>query len=198
MRVDRRSLREGHFGQQHVEGLLSRGSSHGLIATHDKQALRAFLSHRDYNLISCGMFDDAVSALALRHADALLRRNPDHRARESRDSGRVDFRKIRIFTIQSRRPAQRRWSITILTCRRMTSASGSTTRRARSSPPAIALSSPRACASATPATKRRWKTASPRWQGLRKRSAETKSPASRQGKNRQVSARCDTIKNTPF
>ena len=47
----------------------------GWIATHDKQALRAFLSHRDYNLISCGMFDDAVSALALRHADALLRRN---------------------------------------------------------------------------------------------------------------------------
>ena len=47
----------------------------GWIATHDKAALRAFLSHRDYNLISCGMFDDAVSALALRHADALLRRN---------------------------------------------------------------------------------------------------------------------------
>ena len=47
----------------------------GWIATHDKQALRAFLSHRDYNLISCGMFDDAVSSLALRHADALLRRN---------------------------------------------------------------------------------------------------------------------------
>ena len=47
----------------------------GWIATHDEQALRAFLSHRDYNLISCGMFDDAVSALALRHADALLRRN---------------------------------------------------------------------------------------------------------------------------
>ena len=47
----------------------------GWIATHDKAALRAFLSHRDYNLISCGMFDDAVSALALHHADALLRRN---------------------------------------------------------------------------------------------------------------------------
>ena len=47
----------------------------GWIASHDKAALRAFLSHRDYNLISCGMFDDVVSSLALRHADALLNRN---------------------------------------------------------------------------------------------------------------------------
>ena len=47
----------------------------GWIATHDEQARRAFLSHRDYNLISCGMFDDAVASLTLRHADALIRRN---------------------------------------------------------------------------------------------------------------------------
>ena len=153
----------------------------GWIATHNKQALRAFLSHRDYNLISCGMFDDAVSALALRHADALCAATGPSCARTSRFWTR-GFRKIRIFTIQSRRPAQRRWSITILTCRRTSSASGSTTRRARSSRPAIASSSPGACALATPATKRRWKTALPRWQGLRKRSAETKSPASRQEK----------------
>ena len=47
----------------------------GWIATHDESALCAFLSHRDYNLISCGMFDDAVASIALRHSNAMLRRN---------------------------------------------------------------------------------------------------------------------------
>ena len=47
----------------------------GWIATHDEAALCAFLSHRDYNLISCGMFDDAVASIALRHSDVMLRRN---------------------------------------------------------------------------------------------------------------------------
>ena len=47
----------------------------GWIATHDKAALAAFLSHRDYNLISCGMFDDAIACVALRHSDAMLKRN---------------------------------------------------------------------------------------------------------------------------
>lgn len=47
----------------------------GWIATHDKDALRAFCSHRDYNLISCGMVDDAIASLALKHYDKLLRRN---------------------------------------------------------------------------------------------------------------------------
>lgn len=47
----------------------------GWIATHDTAALKAFLSHRDYNLISCGMFDDAVASLALKHANALIKRN---------------------------------------------------------------------------------------------------------------------------
>ena len=47
----------------------------GWIATHDEEALSAFISHRDYDLISCGMFDDAVSSLALKHSDKLLERN---------------------------------------------------------------------------------------------------------------------------
>lgn len=47
----------------------------GWIATRDGTARKAFLSHRDYNLISCGMFDDAVAALALQHGDVMLRRN---------------------------------------------------------------------------------------------------------------------------
>ncbi len=47
----------------------------GWIATHDADAREAFLSHRDYNLISCGIFDEAVAALALRHADVLLGRS---------------------------------------------------------------------------------------------------------------------------
>ena len=47
----------------------------GWIATKDPDALRAFLSHRDYNLISCGMLDDTVAALALAHKDKMLARN---------------------------------------------------------------------------------------------------------------------------
>ena len=47
----------------------------GWIATHDKDALAAFLSHRDYDLISCGVFDDAAASLALRHRDKMIRRN---------------------------------------------------------------------------------------------------------------------------
>ena len=47
----------------------------GWIVTHDAAARRAFLSHRDYNLISCGVLDDAVASLALRHRDKLLARN---------------------------------------------------------------------------------------------------------------------------
>lgn len=47
----------------------------GWIATHDEAARKAFLSHRDYNLISCGMFDDAIASIALRHSDVMLRRN---------------------------------------------------------------------------------------------------------------------------
>ena len=47
----------------------------GWIATHDKDAMRQFLSHRDYNHISCGMLDEAAAAFALEHAQALLGRN---------------------------------------------------------------------------------------------------------------------------
>ena len=47
----------------------------GWIATHDEAARKAFLSHRDYNLISCGMFDDAIASIALRHSDVMLKRN---------------------------------------------------------------------------------------------------------------------------
>ena len=47
----------------------------GWIATRDKAAVKAFLSHRDYNLISCGMFDDAVASIALCHSDKMIHRN---------------------------------------------------------------------------------------------------------------------------
>lgn len=47
----------------------------GWIATHDKNVIKEVLSHRDYNLISCGMFDEAVASLALKHREALLDRN---------------------------------------------------------------------------------------------------------------------------
>lgn len=47
----------------------------GWIATHDMDVVKACLSHRDYNHISCGMFDELVASLALRHADQILERN---------------------------------------------------------------------------------------------------------------------------
>lgn len=47
----------------------------GWIATHDEAARKSFWSHRDYNLISCGMLDEAVAALALQHSEEILRRN---------------------------------------------------------------------------------------------------------------------------
>ena len=47
----------------------------GWIATHDETVRKALLSHRDYNHISCGMFDEALAAVALRHCDVILERN---------------------------------------------------------------------------------------------------------------------------
>lgn len=47
----------------------------GWIATHDKDALKQFWSHRDYNLISCGMIDDTIAALALTSKNQILERN---------------------------------------------------------------------------------------------------------------------------
>ena len=47
----------------------------GWIATHDKALIRECFSHRDYNLISCGMFDEAVGELALLLGDKLLERS---------------------------------------------------------------------------------------------------------------------------
>lgn len=47
----------------------------GWIATHDQSVIKSCLSHRDYNLISCGMFDEAIGAIALAHSDKLLERN---------------------------------------------------------------------------------------------------------------------------
>ncbi len=47
----------------------------GWIATKDSEVMKACISHRDYDMISCGMFDEAVAGLALKHSDKLLERN---------------------------------------------------------------------------------------------------------------------------
>jgi aspartate/methionine/tyrosine aminotransferase len=47
----------------------------GWCITKSPELRRALLSHRDYDLISCGMFDEAVGAFALAHADKLLARS---------------------------------------------------------------------------------------------------------------------------
>ena len=41
----------------------------GWIASRDKEFIDLCLEHRDYNLISCGMFDEAIASLALENAD---------------------------------------------------------------------------------------------------------------------------------
>ncbi|MBQ8603808.1 MAG: aminotransferase [Oscillospiraceae bacterium] len=47
----------------------------GWIATQDMNVIKSCLSHRDYNLISCGMFDEALAGIALKHSEKLLERN---------------------------------------------------------------------------------------------------------------------------
>ena len=47
----------------------------GWIATHDMNVVKSCLSHRDYNLVSCGVFDEMLAAAALKHRDKLLERS---------------------------------------------------------------------------------------------------------------------------
>ena len=47
----------------------------GWIASHDQAFIRSCWSHRDYNLVSCGIFDELVATVALTHKEALLIRN---------------------------------------------------------------------------------------------------------------------------
>lgn len=47
----------------------------GWLATRDMDAIRSFMSHRDYDLVSCGMFDEAVAGIALSGAESILKRN---------------------------------------------------------------------------------------------------------------------------
>ena len=46
----------------------------GWIVCRDPNALKLLRSHRDYSLISCGIFDEMLGAVALRHAHTLLER----------------------------------------------------------------------------------------------------------------------------
>lgn len=47
----------------------------GWCITKDPQLRHDLLSHRDYDLISCGLFDEEVAAYALAHKDAILQRS---------------------------------------------------------------------------------------------------------------------------
>lgn len=47
----------------------------GWCITKSEELRHELLSHRDYDLISCGMFDEAVAAYALAHADKILARS---------------------------------------------------------------------------------------------------------------------------
>lgn len=47
----------------------------GWLATRDKAALSQFRRVRDYDLVSCSLFDESVAALTLRHREKILERN---------------------------------------------------------------------------------------------------------------------------
>ena len=126
----------------------------GWIATRDKDALRALVSHRDYDLISGGMIDEAIAALALKHSDKML-------AAAAPSCGKISP----FWTIgspekstratSSPSAARRRSSTTISTFPPMSCARRCTIRPVRSSRRATALSSRRVCASATPTARKR-------------------------------------------
>lgn len=47
----------------------------GWLATRDKAALSQFRRVRDYDLVSCSLFDESVATLALHHKEKILERN---------------------------------------------------------------------------------------------------------------------------
>ena len=47
----------------------------GWIACRDQEVVETCLNHRDYDLISCGIFDEAAASLALENAEILLSRS---------------------------------------------------------------------------------------------------------------------------
>lgn len=47
----------------------------GWMATRDEKAIAYFKKVRDYDIVSCGLFDEAVAALALNHHEKILERN---------------------------------------------------------------------------------------------------------------------------
>ncbi len=47
----------------------------GWIATKDKDLMHRLRERRDYNTISCGVIDDKLASLALKHKDKILARN---------------------------------------------------------------------------------------------------------------------------
>lgn len=47
----------------------------GWIASQNKDVIKTCFSHREYNMISCSVADETIAALALKHADKILKRN---------------------------------------------------------------------------------------------------------------------------
>ena len=47
----------------------------GWIASRDPDVIKSCVSHRDYDLISCGMIDERIAAIALKNRDVLLGRS---------------------------------------------------------------------------------------------------------------------------
>ncbi len=77
----------------------------GWIASPSREVMEKSSQHRDYNMISCGIFDEAFSALALKHAEIILgksreivRRNLEILDRWVEDQPRISYVKPKAGT----------------------------------------------------------------------------------------------------
>ncbi|PNV58003.1 aminotransferase class I/II-fold pyridoxal phosphate-dependent enzyme [Limosilactobacillus fermentum] len=62
-------------GLQTIVDISLAGIRLGWLATHDQAVMKACLSYRDYETISCGQLDEMVGTLALKNQAVLLERN---------------------------------------------------------------------------------------------------------------------------
>ena len=125
----------------------------GWVATHDKAALAAMISHRDYNHISCGLFDEALATVALEHRMCCC-------SATALSSERIWLFWMRGWqvsptsAIPSRRQVLPRWCITIMISPLASSATICGTPPALLLSPVTASSSLAVCVSAMPVTSR--------------------------------------------
>lgn len=84
----------------------------GWLATKSQEALRQFKRVRDYDLVSCGLFDEETAALALRHKEKSLKGTALSSAKTF-PSSMHGSRRSRALPTSGREPA--RWRLSTMT-----------------------------------------------------------------------------------